>query len=239
MVGVDRKRRRTPVSLQTTIMVDVLFILLIFFILVSRIRQTNVDVDLPELRQSGKQSAPAAPGERLRVAIDGAGHLYVDGERQDDLIALRARLEGARQSAGQRLPARWRDGPADPHGILFDASDRPLLCMSLSDGGEEAVVGGSDHAAYCFDTQGGERTRQLHSKRHGHAEWVTGVAHVAGGGIVTCGMDGKMCLWERGAATCTDLLRGNKAVTRLGDAKGERDNDASLTVNVNNSRGRH
>lgn len=102
-----RRRRRQEVALQTTIMVDVLFILLIFFILVSRIRQTDVDVDLPQLAASGdKQAVARQPAKRLRVAIDARGGLFVDGKPQSDLATLRARLAaaGARGPDG-KLPA--------------------------------------------------------------------------------------------------------------------------------------
>lgn len=58
--------------------------------------------------------------------------------------------------------------PADPAGRLCDASDRPLLCMSVR--GEEVVVGGADHALYAYDIESGKLTRRLYTKTHGHID---------------------------------------------------------------------
>ncbi len=80
----------------------------------------------------------------------------------------------------------------------MDLSDRPMLCMSVNPVSGEAAIGGSDHSVVTVDTHTGRRTRVLHTARFGHAEWVTCVAHVgASGGIVSGGMDSKLCLWDR------------------------------------------
>lgn len=92
----------------------------------------------------------------------------------------------------------WRAGPRDPSGRLIDASDRPLLCVSVS--GEEVVVGSADHACYAFK---GQSKRQLYSKTQGHAEWVTGVIHFQND-VLSAGMDGKLCRWK--GRRCDELL---------------------------------
>ena len=77
-------------------------------------------------------------------------------------------------------------------------SDRPLLCMSVNPSTGEAAIGGSDHGVYTIDAYSGRMTRNLHTARYGHGEWVTCVAHVGPhGGIVSGGMDSKLCLWDR------------------------------------------
>lgn len=109
--------------------------------------------------------------------------------------------------------SRWRDGPATPRGDLFDASDRPLLCLSVSDDGKDAVFGSADHACYGInlqrvDAEGEAREphRRLYSKREGHSEWVTGVAHVPRccREILSVGMDGRVCRW-RGSSCIREL----------------------------------
>lgn len=49
------------------------------------------------------------------------------------------------------------------------------------------------------------RTRKLYSRADGHTEWVTCVAHTNEGHAVTAGMDGKVCLWDRGSSRCSYL----------------------------------
>lgn len=56
---------------------------------------------------------------------------------------------------------------------MLDASDRPLLCCSLQ--GREVVVGGADHALYCYDAATGRPTRRLYGQRHGHIDWYVDV----------------------------------------------------------------
>ena len=60
--------------------------------------------------------------------------------------------------------------PLDPAGTLCDASDRPLLCCSLSPGGE-LVVGSADHALYSYHAPTGRPLRRLYGPRHGHIDW--------------------------------------------------------------------
>ena len=72
--------------------------------------------------------------------------------------------------------------------------------------GDEAVVGGSDHALHCLSIKKGKKTRLLHTKTYGHSEWVTCVTHLADGRVLSGGMDGKLCLWEKAGARCTDML---------------------------------
>lgn len=105
---------------------------------------------------------------------------------------------------------RWRDGPIDPAGELIDASDRPLLCMSVSQAGD-AVFGSADHACYGVDLNRVERKRRMYSKRDGHSEWVTGVAHVPGSTeVLSVGMDGRFCHW-RGSSCIRELASAGKS----------------------------
>ena len=101
-------------------------------------------------------------------------------------VAAAARSPGALGALGRPRVASWagpldrgqlrsyRRGPADPRGALVDCSDRPLLCMSVSDDGRDVVVGSADHAAYGVDAADPRPTpaRTYHGKNDGHAEWV-------------------------------------------------------------------
>eukprot|EP00735_Rhodelphis_limneticus_P001811 TRINITY_DN12503_c0_g1::TRINITY_DN12503_c0_g1_i1::g.15063::m.15063 TRINITY_DN12503_c0_g1::TRINITY_DN12503_c0_g1_i1::g.15063 ORF type:complete len:448 (+),score=89.94,sp/Q969H0/FBXW7_HUMAN/28.81/4e-22,sp/Q969H0/FBXW7_HUMAN/25.26/5e-18,WD40/PF00400.27/0.00038,WD40/PF00400.27/0.021,WD40/PF00400.27/8.1e-08,WD40/PF00400.27/5.4e-06,WD40/PF00400.27/5,WD40/PF00400.27/0.22,WD40/PF00400.27/0.51,PQQ_3/PF13570.1/2.4e+02,PQQ_3/PF13570.1/5.4,PQQ_3/PF13570.1/0.84,PQQ_3/PF13570.1/68,PQQ_3/PF13570.1/1.3e+04,PQQ_ len=101
------------------------------------------------------------------------------------------------------LSPGWASGPMDPEGILFDASDRPIMCGSLH--GDEAILGCSDHALYGVNIRTGKKTRQLHTKQCGHSEWITTVAHTSDGTVISGGMDNKLCVWDSGTR-CVDLL---------------------------------
>ena len=116
------------------------------------------------------------------------------------------------------LSARWKNGPVNPAGNLIDLSDRPLLGMSIDPRScglrAEAVVAGSDHAAYVIDLLKGVKRRVLHGGRYGHTDWVTGVTYMGDRSdrIASCAQDGKVCLWEAssgrgvaGSARCVDL----------------------------------
>ena len=160
-------------------------------------RQGRTDFDA-----SGQPLGASASRKRLGGGGGGGGGAALGGlSTERDLQHLGAAGGG------------YRTGPADPQGALFDASDRPLMCMSVGDTGE-AVVGGSDHALYGFSTTTGKKTRQLYSKRNGHAEWVTAVCHAASGEVVSGGMDGKLCVWAKGASTCANLVSGALSLPR-------------------------
>uniref|UniRef100_A0A7S2W2E0 CAP-Gly domain-containing protein n=1 Tax=Mucochytrium quahogii TaxID=96639 RepID=A0A7S2W2E0_9STRA len=97
----------------------------------------------------------------------------------------------------------WGQGPTNPEGNVFDASDQPLMCAALSPDGRECVVGGCDHGLRVFEVSTGREKRNLFTKRFGHREWVTDCTYCPDGSILSAGMDSKMCLWK--GTRCTDL----------------------------------
>ena len=89
--------------------------------------------------------------------------------------------------------------PSPPEGTQVNVSDRPLLCMS-SNKRNEVIVGSADHALYSISlTSLGHRPppapQTMYSKRNGHADWITGVAHLANGKV----MDLAVCSNSTGA----------------------------------------
>ncbi|GAB4815346.1 hypothetical protein N2152v2_002392 [Parachlorella kessleri] len=69
------------------------------------------------------------------------------------------------------------------------------------------------------------KARALYSKRFGHSEWVTAVRHLpATGGIVSGGMDSKLCLWDKARTTCEDLQGHSGSISHieLADSVGSR-----------------
>lgn len=132
----------------------------------------------------------------------------------------------------------WLRGPAEPP-LVYDASDRPLMSVSVHLESGQAVVAGTDHACYCVSLETAERTRQLHTKTSGHADWVSCAAFLRDGRVIRCartllavhllsgiaylpagcarsgGADKKLCLWNKAGNRCYDLLGHTAAVSAL------------------------
>ena len=108
-------RRRRRVTLNLTSLIDVLFLLLIFFMLTSTFRQLGeMELDLPE----SSTSTPALSGLEARpteVVLRADGSLLVDGEAvdQEQLVQrLRERVAGredARATLNAEADARHAD----------------------------------------------------------------------------------------------------------------------------------
>eukprot|EP00967_Tisochrysis_lutea_P037075 scaffold44652_cov30-Tisochrysis_lutea.AAC.1 len=123
-------------------------------------------------------------------------------------------------SVGSAPAPSWWHGPDDAAGLAYDASDRPLLCMSVH--GDSAVVGSTDHGLVelnlrpCWRGEPPSRRRTLYTAAHGHTEWVTDVAHCADGRVLSAGMDSKLCLWNAaGAPRCTELRGHTGSISRV------------------------
>jgi WD40 repeat protein len=100
------------------------------------------------------------------------------------------------------VPSRqWLRGPVDPAGVLLDLSDRPVVCAAAAFGagsGAGVVLGCTDHASYVVDARTATLAATLFGRACGHGEWVTGVVVLGDGSgrVATCGMDGRVLLWE-------------------------------------------
>ena len=66
----------------------------------------------------------------------------------------------------RRRPSCGEGSPKDPRGVLFKASDRLIMCLSVYDE-NEAVVGSSDHALYTFDPSTGRKREDCTPKNTG------------------------------------------------------------------------
>ena len=93
--------------------------------------------------------------------------------------------------------------PSAARAACVDISDRPSLCMDVRDG--FAVVGSSDHALYEVDLKKKRVCRKLYSKQYGHGEWVSAVAYLGDGRVISAGLDSKLCLWSAQGVRCADM----------------------------------
>ena len=82
-----RERRREGVELNISPLIDLVFLLLIFFVTTtSFVKQMGVDVNRPVARTAKKKEA------NLLVGIDREGRVFV-GDKEVDLDSLRAHVE--------------------------------------------------------------------------------------------------------------------------------------------------
>ena len=117
----------------------------------------------------------------------------------------------------------WAQGPSRTC-LVLDASDRNLMAMSVQN--NKGVAACADHGLHCFDltsktdvdgnTTLARLTRQLHSKRYGHADWVSVVATLPDGRVLSGGQDSKLCLWNSSGVVCKDLRGHTAAISALG-----------------------
>ncbi len=100
-----RPRRQEPPRVELTPLIDVVFLLLIFFMVSTTFdKQTRLEVDLPEAET---QVEPERPPEQIDIVIDAQGHFYVN-ERElvkHDLDTLKRTLQ------------RIADGRERPEGL--------------------------------------------------------------------------------------------------------------------------
>ncbi|CAJ1990929.1 WD domain-containing protein [Leishmania donovani] len=143
-----------------------------------------------------------------------------------------------------RSTTSWYEGPADPAGRTFDASDSNLLCMDVlvpraaasgamgrtpaartfgaappSASSPLCVVGSADHGLKVFDLCTMRELKTLYTKTCGHTEWVTACRFLSDRRVISGGMDSKLCLWNDvtrgGPGRCVDLLGHTGSISQV------------------------
>lgn len=114
------RRNRVPIQLEMTPLIDVVFLLLTFFIfaLVLMVRADVLDIRLPRVGSG----SPASRAEAVLVSLRADGAVIVNGEAVDADRAgdrVRALLEG-REGVAVLLSADERA----PAGLLIELADR-------------------------------------------------------------------------------------------------------------------
>ncbi len=117
-----RERKSDELGIDLTSLIDVVFLLLLFFMVSANFeRQAVLKVDLPE---ASAVDAPAELPEKLELVIDPSGRMYLnDQQLMDD---KRATLVAAfEQFAGNRrdLPLVLRADRMTPHHYVVMAMD--------------------------------------------------------------------------------------------------------------------
>lgn len=104
-----------PVQLNNTSMTDVIFIFLIFFISLSQIRTSTVDVSLPAVGKGN--DARAAEGRRTVIEVSKDNGVFFEG-RKVEPRDLPARIAALRGEGGEEPRIRVRSDEESRSGLL-------------------------------------------------------------------------------------------------------------------------
>ena len=117
-------RRRTRVGFNMTPMIDVVFLLIIFFLVSSHLARTenNRKLKLPVAPTAELEKDRQAP--RVTVNVTSSGEIFVSGQRTTD-EALVTILDDVRKSKGNDLEVRIRISKMATYG---DAEPVMLAC---------------------------------------------------------------------------------------------------------------
>lgn len=115
-----RRELREPLcdgELQTTAMIDVIFILLIFFVSVSRLKESRLELQLPDVEARAHESLR---GDPLVIEIGADGRILFEGASLGstaELAQALARASDGSLAAGER-PVQVRGDRDARHGDI-------------------------------------------------------------------------------------------------------------------------
>ena len=116
-----RRQRNEEVSVNLTPLIDVVFLLLIFFMVSTTFtRETQLTIDLPEATGEEVRKPP----RQIEIGIDKNGHIAVNGERlaSDGLENLKKALIQASQG-NSKLPLVITADAMTPHQAVVTAME--------------------------------------------------------------------------------------------------------------------
>lgn len=94
-----KKKKSANTALNTTVMTDVLFILLIFFVLVSTVKKDTIDIKAAKVEKQPQQKSQQKTEEHV-VTIDAKNQIFLDGKAIQEL----QELSGAFDQIKQKIP---------------------------------------------------------------------------------------------------------------------------------------
>ena len=94
------RKRRTSMVLQTTAMLDVIFILLIFFVAVSKVREGKLDLRLPDIVEKSS-SAGSRPEKEILLSVSREDQMELNGQSIRDVADLQEKL--SRENPSDRV----------------------------------------------------------------------------------------------------------------------------------------
>lgn len=116
-MGIRRPKRPSQ-SIDMAPLIDVVFLLLIFFMLTSAFTAPSLPLELP------KASGASFPDDRaVLVSVDATGTISVDGA-PTPTDAFEAALFQISRSTGAALPIHFRGDRSMDYGLFVDLMDR-------------------------------------------------------------------------------------------------------------------
>jgi biopolymer transport protein ExbD len=117
-----RPRRRAPVDINLAPLIDVVFLLLIFFMVSTTFKdEARLRVQLP---QAQGEDIPAQEPAMIRIVIDRAGHFFIDDrEIADTRTATLVRVLTERRGEDSAIPVLIQADAATPHQAVMTAMD--------------------------------------------------------------------------------------------------------------------
>ena len=114
-----RQLRRPEVSINLTPLIDVVFLLLIFFMVSTSFSQlTQLVVDLPEA-----EGTPASADTSVLLVVDVAGNMTLDGEPVPNNVHGLSAAMGERLSGNTDIPVILSADAMTPHQYVVTAMD--------------------------------------------------------------------------------------------------------------------
>ena len=114
-----RQLRRPEVSINLTPLIDVVFLLLIFFMVSTSFSElTQIVVDLPEA-----EGAPASADTAVLLVVDVAGNMTLDGEPVPNNARGLSAAMGERLSGKTDIPVTLSADAMTPHQYVVTAMD--------------------------------------------------------------------------------------------------------------------
>lgn len=114
------KPRAPRFAFNTTSMIDVIFILLIFFIAVSRLKEGKLSLQLPQARSDTPGRVADEPGQ-LTIALDRENRVLVDRVACETEGAMTAAIRSHRERHGAESPVLFVADRESHSGALVSA----------------------------------------------------------------------------------------------------------------------
>jgi len=113
-------RRRTRLEVNMTPMIDVVFLLIIFFLVSSHLARQEVqaELSLPAADTGDTRHESGAPRVTINVLLEGDAYVVKLGALPVDPIELEARLRRELASVGSDLEVRIRADRATPYRVI-------------------------------------------------------------------------------------------------------------------------
>ena len=114
-----RQLRRPEVSINLTPLIDVVFLLLIFFMVSTSFSElTQLVVDLPKA-----EGTPASADTSVLLVVDVAGNMTLDGEPVPNNVRGLSAAMGERLSGNTDIPVTLSADAMTPHQYVVTAMD--------------------------------------------------------------------------------------------------------------------